>query len=315
MDKYVSGWDDPRLFTINGLRRRGYTAEAINEFCDKVGVSRTANTIEIQLLEACARQNLDGIARRAMVVANPIRVVLTNFDEKKSLTFDAHTNPKDKTTHKVPLTRVIYIDSDDFDADSKSAAARDFFGLTPDQHVRLKYAGILKCQKFSTDANGKVTEIQATIDTADTTSKCKGNLHWVAQPTPGVEPTRIELRLYDRLFNSKDPSSLDDWLADINPKSLQVIKTAYADCGIAGAKDGDKFQFERVGYFSVDKDSKDGALVFNRTVKLKETNEKLHVRGSGGAAGSAAGSAAPAPAASAADGSAALKNKEKQKKK
>ncbi len=136
VDGYVRGWDDPRLFTISGLRRRGYTPEAINEFCDKVGVSRTANTIEIQLLEACARQNLDATARRAMVVVRPIKVVLTNYDEKKVEIVEAMALPKDKNMRKVPFSRVVYIDADDFKPDAKDA--KDFYGLTPEQPVRLK---------------------------------------------------------------------------------------------------------------------------------------------------------------------------------
>lgn len=288
MDKYVRGWDDPRLFTINGLRRRGYTADAINEFCDKVGVSRTANTIEIQLLEACARQNLDGIARRAMVVAHPLRVVLTNYDAKKTESFDAITLPKDKSTHAVTLSRVVYIDQSDFKLDAKAAEAEDFYGFTPNQPVRLKYAHIIRYKSCTRDASGRVTEVQVEVDVNDKTTRCKGNLHWVAEPRPGVEPTKVELRLYDRLFTSKDPGGMDGWLDDINQSSLEVVNGAYADVGVAGAKDMDKFQFERVGYFSCDSDSKDGHLVFNRTVKLKET-EKLKHHDAPAAAGAGAG--------------------------
>lgn len=268
----VSGWDDPRLLTLAGLRRRGYTAEAINFFCEQVGVTRKANVIENDLLEFACRTKLDALSRRAMVVLDPIRVVLTNWPEKEVEQVKAFNFPPDesKGTHNVPLSKIVYIDRSDF----KVEDSKGYYGLAPNKEVHLKYAYNVKCTKFVADADGKVTEIHCTVDKENKT-KCKGKITWVSS-LPGEKPNNVEVRLFDVLFTSKDPSKVgktpDDkrhWIEDINFNSKTVLTASLADASLANAKVGDHFQFERLGFFVVDKDSTSSKLVFNRTVELK----------------------------------------------
>jgi len=271
-EKYVDGWDDPRLFTLNGLRRRGYTPDAINAFCKTIGVSRNANMIPISVLEAAARDDLERRGTRAMVVVDPVRVTLTNLpaDQVEELTAPNHPKDESRGTHKVALSRVLYIDRSDFRADA--ANDKKYYGLAPGKEVHLKYAYNIKCQDFKTDAAGNVTEILATVDTKNET-KCPGKIQWVAEPAPGVTPLTVELRLYNKLFKSENPMKVENWTSDINPDSL-VVKRAFADPSLASVKPGDHFQFERVGFFCCDPDSTDSLKVFNRTVELVQSKER-----------------------------------------
>lgn len=236
-----------------------------------IGISRNENFISLALLEFACRQSLEPLARRAMVVQNPIRVVIQNYPADKAEELAAPNFPKDdsKGTHAVRMTRVVYIDGSDFSAVDQG---KDFFGLTPGKEVHLKYAFNIKAEKVVYEADGKtIKEVLATADFTNQT-KCKGKITWVAEPSAGVKPLEVELRLYENLFLSKDPMQYggDEWLNDLNPNSLTVVK-AYADQSLAGAKAGEYFQFERVAFFMCDKDSTADKLVFNRTVLLKES--------------------------------------------
>jgi len=275
-EKYVSGWDDPRLLTLNGLRRRGYTSQAINSFCKLVGVTRSTNNQPISLLEHCVREALDGDSCRAMVIENPLRIILTNYPEGKVEERDAPNHPLEPTkgTHKVPFSRIVYIDKSDFqETDSK-----DYYGLAPNKDVHLKYAYNIKCTKVERNPDGSISHLLATVD-FKSENKPPGKLTWVAEPRPGQDPLRIELRQYENLFISKEPMkakeqrNLKDWIEDLNPHSLSCIN-ALADPSIAKCKIGDRFQFERMGYYVCDSDSTPGKLVFNRTCKLKSSKAK-----------------------------------------
>lgn len=276
MEKYVNGWDDPRLPTLNGLRRRGYTPEAINDFCNTIGVSRSENMIPMQVLEFSVRNRLEEEARRAMVIQKPLKIVITNYGADKTETLKAPNFPKDesKSFHDIIFSRIVYIDSDDF----KEKDEKDFFGLAPGKEVHLKYAYNITAQKIVKGNDGNIDHIEATIDLTNK-NKPKGKIHWVAEPKPGQKPLTVELRLYDSLFKSANPMALDEWLTDLNPNSLVVVKTALADPSLASVKPGDKFQFERLAFFVCDPDSKPNSLVFNRTVSLKESKTKAIVTG------------------------------------
>lgn len=268
-EKYVRGWDDPRMSTINAFRRKGYTAEAINLFCEKIGVTRAPNTISYSLLEQCCRLDLDPKVHRAMVVLHPLKVVLTNIPEDapdEEITVKNHPFI-DMGTHKVPLSRVVYIERSDF----RVVDEKGYFGLAPGKEGMLKYAYNIKVTDFVQDSKtGEVTEIHATVDRTNAT-KVKGVFHWVAE-SKTQPPLTAEVRLYERLFTVENPNELkDDFLDFINPNSEQVITGAKADVSFKGVKVGDRFQFERQGFFVVDKDTKGDALVFNRTVTLKES--------------------------------------------
>jgi len=266
---YVRGWDDPRMSTIYAFRRKGYTAEAINMFAEKIGVTRAPNMIPFSLLEQCCRLDLDPKVPRAMVVLRPLRVVLTNVTDTEEVTVpNQPPNYKDKGTHKVPLTRVVYIERTDF----RTQDEKGYYGLAPGKQVLLKYAHNITCTDVVYDANNEVVEIKATLDRGSTT-KVKGVLHWVAEGSH-----KVEIRLYDHLFKSENINDLgDNWVQDINPNSLEVIEGAMADVSLNNAAVGDKFQFERQGFFVVDKDSTPEKKVFNRTVTLKESKEKKTV--------------------------------------
>jgi glutaminyl-tRNA synthetase len=275
-EKYVTGWDDPRMLTVNGLRRRGYTPEAINAFCERVGVTRTFNMQDYELLEECCRQDLEVRADRAMVVINPLRVVLTNYPEDRveERTMPRHPDPaQGRGTIPIPFSRVLYIDRNDFRLEDSPT----YFRLAPGKEVRLKNAYNIRCTEALRDVHGNVVELRAEVDLSNT-NKPKGNIHWVAQPAPGVDPLTIEVRVYDRLFKSRLPEGTKEepknFLDDINPDSLHVIHGAFANAHLKDVKLYDRYQFEREGYFVVDKDTTADKLVWNRIVTLKEDKLK-----------------------------------------
>ena len=270
----VAGWDDPRMPTITGLRRAGYTPESIRNFAEKVGVARREIVVDMALLEFCVREHLNKIAPRVMAVLNPVRVVIDNYPEGQTETVEIENNPEDETagTRMVPFSRELYIERDDFMED----APKKFFRMTLGNEVRLKGAYIVKCESVEKDAEGNITTIHCTYD-ADTRSgtgsasnrKVKGTLHWVSAP----DAIEAEVRLYDRLFKDPDPAGHKDvdFKEFLNENSLKVLTGGKLEPSLKEAKEGDRFQFQRLGYFCVDKDSKPGALVFNRTVGLKDT--------------------------------------------
>ena len=270
----VAGWDDPRMPTITGLRRAGYTPESIRNFAEKVGVARREIVVDMALLEFCVREHLNKIAPRVMAVLDPVRVVIDNYPEGQTETVEIENNPEDETagTRMVPFSRELYIERDDFMED----APKKFFRMTFGNEVRLKGAYIVKCESVEKDAEGNITTIHCTYD-ADTRSgtgsasnrKVKGTLHWVSAP----DAIEAEVRLYDRLFKDPDPAGHKDvdFKEFLNENSLKVLTGCKLEPSLKEAKEGDRFQFQRLGYFCVDKDSKPGALVFNRTVGLKDT--------------------------------------------
>ena len=261
----VSGWDDPRMPTISGLRRRGYTPNSIRQFIDKVGVAKRENVIDVSLLEFCVREDLNKTANRVMAVLDPVKVVIMNYPENKEEWLNAENNPEDETagSRKVPFSRDIYIEKEDF----KEEASKKFFRLQLGSEVRLKNAYIIKANTIIKDVDGTITEIQCTYST-DTDKKVKGTLHWVSVP----HAITAEVREYDRLFMDEAPDSYKDkdFMEFVNPNSLR-IKTAYLEPSLAEAKVGERFQFQRLGYFNVDEDSKSGNLVFNKTVGLRDS--------------------------------------------
>ena len=270
----VAGWDDPRMPTITGLRRAGYTPESIRNFAEKVGVARREIVVDMALLEFCVREHLNKIAPRVMAVLDPVRVVIDNYPEGQTETVEIENNPEDETagTRMVPFSRELYIERDDF----MENAPKKFFRMTPGNEVRLKGAYIVKCESVEKDAEGNITTIHCTYD-VDTRSgtgsasnrKVKGTLHWVSAP----DAIEAEVRLYDRLFKDPDPAGHKDidFKEFLNENSLKVLTGCKLEPSLKEAKEGDRFQFQRLGYFCVDKDSKPGALVFNRTVGLKDT--------------------------------------------
>ena len=270
----VAGWDDPRMPTITGLRRAGYTPESIRNFAEKVGVARREIVVDMALLEFCVREHLNKIAPRVMAVLDPVRVVIDNYPEGQTETVEIENNPEDETagTRMVPFSRELYIERDDFMED----APKKFFRMTLGNEVRLKGAYIVKCESVEKDAEGNITTIHCTYD-ADTRSgtgsasnrKVKGTLHRVSAP----DAIEAEVRLYDRLFKDPDPAGHKDvdFKEFLNENSLKVLTGCKLEPSLKEAKEGDRFQFQRLGYFCVDKDSKPGALVFNRTVGLKDT--------------------------------------------
>jgi len=268
-EKHVRGWDDPRMSTINAFRRKGFTPESINMFCEKIGVTRAPNTIPYSLLEQCCRLDLDPKVPRAMVVLNPLKVVLTNIPEDapdENITVKTHPYLESFGTHVVPLSRVIYIEKTDF----RKQDEKGYFGLAPGKEALLKYAYNIKCTEVITGKDGEVVEIHATVDRTNAT-KVKGVFHWVAE-SKTQPPVNLEVRLYDKLFDVENPNELgDDYLSHLNPNSEVVIKGAKGDVSLKGTKQGDKYQFERQGFFVVDKDTTADNVVFNRTVTLKES--------------------------------------------
>lgn len=272
---HVTGWDDPRMPTLSGLRRRGYTPESIREFCDRIGVARRDNLIDVSLLEFCVREHLNKVAERRMVVLDPLKVIITNFPEGQVEICHSENNPEDTNggIREIPFGRELYVERDDF----MEVAPKKYFRLAPGQMVRLKSAYIIKCDDFVKDEAGNVTELHCSyIENSksgnDTSGiNVKGTLHWVSVK----EALPIEIREYDRLFSVEDLSSAEGDFKDyLNPHSLQVI-TGYAEPALKEAAIGAKFQFMRKGYFCLDVDSTDQHLVFNRTVGLKDTWGKV----------------------------------------
>lgn len=261
----VSGWDDPRMPTISGLRRRGYTPNAIRKFIEKVGVAKRENVIDVSLLEFCIREDLNKTANRVMAVLDPLKVVITNYPEDKEEWLEAENNQEDESAgyRKVPFSREIYIEKDDF----KEEAGNNYFRLKLGGEVRLKNAYIIKANSVVKDANGNISEIHCTYD-EDTSKKVKGTLHWVSIK----HAITAEIREYDRLFMHEAPDSdkEKDFMEYLNPNSL-AIKTGYLEPSLKDANKGERFQFQRLGYFNVDDDSTPGKVVFNKTVGLRDS--------------------------------------------
>ena len=271
----VSGWDDPRMPTIAGIRRRGYTPEAVRDFCARIGVAKKENVIDVALLEHTVREDLNRHARRTLAVLRPLKVVIENVPEGRIDQVSAVNNPEDPDagTRTVPFSREIFIERDDF----MEVPAKKFFRLSPGAEVRLRYAYILKCEAVVKDAAGEITEIRGSIDTeslsgATATRRVKGTIHWVS----AAHAVDAEVRLYDRLFESEDPAGGGrDPLSDLNPRSLEVLSHSKVEPALASAPRGARFQFERQGYFCVDPDSTPARPVFNRTVTLKDSWAKI----------------------------------------
>jgi glutaminyl-tRNA synthetase len=267
----VRGWDDPRMPTISGLRRRGYTPESIRAFCDRIGVAKMDSVIEMDVLEQCVREDLNRRAPRAMAVLRPLKVVLTNFPEGKVDELDAVNNPEDPSAgaRKVPFSRELWIEQDDF----MEKPPKGYFRLAPGQEVRLRYGYFIRCQEVVKGPEGQPVEIRCTYDPetrggqAPDGRKVKGTIHWVS----ARHAVEAEVRLYDRLFSVADPSGAPDFRAVLNPKSLEVLKGCRLEPSLASATAGSRYQFERLGYFCVDPDSAPGLLVFNRTVTLRDS--------------------------------------------
>ena len=274
----VAGWDDPRMPTICGLRRRGYTPESIKNFIQKIGYTKYDGIISVSLLEHSIREDLNKTAARVSAVLNPVKLIITNYPENKVEYLETENNPEDPEagTHQIPFTRVLYIERDDF----MENPPKKFFRLAPDQEVRLKSAYIIKCTGIKKDSDGNVEEIYCEYD-PDTRSgmpgsmrKVKGTLHWVSAEYSST----AEVRLYDRLFNVENPAEEKDvdFRELLNPDSLKIVDNCRIEPYLAeNAKPGNRYQFQRTGYFCVDPDSTDGHLVFNRTVSLKDSWEKL----------------------------------------
>ena len=279
-EKHVSGWDDPRMPTLSGMRRRGFTAAAIRTFCERIGVGKSDSVIDMSTLEDCVREDLDQIAPRAMGVLRPLKVTITNYPEGQSEEFTAPKHPKkpEMGSRTIPFGRVIYVDRDDFMEDPP----KKFFRLGPDREVRLRYGYIIRCDEVIKDpVSGEVTELRCSYD-AETgggvlpegRKKVKGIIHWVA----AAHAVSVEVRLYDRLLSVADPASEKDrdYRELLNPESFEVLAEALVEPGLASAEAGETFQFERLGYFCVDgKGSQSDKLAFNRTVTLRDTWAKL----------------------------------------
>jgi glutaminyl-tRNA synthetase len=267
-EKHVSGWDDPRMLTIRGLRRRGYTAEAIQAFCERIGVAKFNSTIDMAWLEDAIRENLNETAPRAMAVLKPLKVVLTNIELGEVIEVEAPNHPQkpEMGARMIPLTREIFIEEDDFMEDAPSK----FFRLKPGGEVRIRCAGIIKCDEVNKDAAGKITELHCTFD-PDHSRKVKGTIHWVS----AASAINVEVRLYDHLFRVENPDEAPDggtFLDNINPNSLDVLTTAQLEPSLLNALPGEHYQFERLGYFFVDPvDSKPNKPVFNRTSTLRDS--------------------------------------------
>jgi len=278
---HVSGWDDPRMPTITGLRRRGYTPESIRNFCARIGVAKKENVIDMAQLEHSIREDLNRRAPRVMTVLNPVKVVITNYPEGQVEEVDVINNPEDVSagTRKVPFSRELFIERDDFREDPP----KKFFRLSPGREVRLRCAYFVTCTEVVKDSAGEIVELRCTYDPATRGGdapdrrKVKATLHWVSAP----HALGVEVRLYDRLFSAEDPEDVPEgqsFTDRLNPDSLTVIPAARAEPSLAAATAGDKFQFERLGYFCVDPDTQPGRLVLNRTVTLRDTWAKIEQR-------------------------------------
>ena len=276
---YVNGWDDPRMPTICGLRRRGYTPESIRDFCNRIGIAKADNIVDIALLEHCLREDLNKRAPRVMAVLRPLRLVIVNYPEDKLEYIDAVNNPEDSSmgTRKLPFSRVLYIEQDDF----REEPPKKFYRLAPGREVRLRYAYFIKCVGVVKDGRtGEVIELRCTYDPATRGGdspdgrKVKSTLHWVSADYA----IKAEVRLYDHLFLKANPDDVEqgkDFKSNLNPNSLEILTCCRVEPGLKDAKPGTKFQFERIGYFCVDTDSSNEMLVFNRTVTLRDTWAKI----------------------------------------
>lgn len=273
---YVSGWDDPRMPTISGLRRRGYTPASIRNFADRIGVAKRDALTDVALLEYSLREDLNKHAPRAMAVLNPLKIVITNYPDDKTEELEAINNPEDISSGKrnIPFSKEIYIEQDDF----QEVPHKKFHRLSPGNEVRLKYAYIIKCEEVIKDEKGEITELHCTYDPetksgGSSIKKVKGTIHWVA----AKHAIKAEARLYDRLFIVEDPSvdPEKDFKEFINPDSLKIVSNCFIEPELAKAKSGDKFQFERLGYFCVDPLSTEKLIVFNRTVPLRDSWTKI----------------------------------------
>jgi glutaminyl-tRNA synthetase len=272
----VSGWDDPRLPTLKGLRRRGYPPEAIREFCERVGITKKQTTIDVGVLENCVREALDGSAPRAMAVLDPVKLVIENYPGGLVEDMPAQNHPKDPSfgERSVPFSRELFIEREDFMEDPP----KKFFRLAPGREVRLRYGYLVTCTGVVKDANGRVIEIRASYDPATRGGNApdgrqvKGTIHWVS----AAHAVDAEVRLYDRLFDIPDPGGADDFRAHLNPESVVRVTDAKLEPALAHAAPEARFQFERIGYFCADRhDHQPGRPVFNRTVTLKDTWAKV----------------------------------------
>ncbi|NLK40564.1 MAG: glutamine--tRNA ligase/YqeY domain fusion protein [Planctomycetes bacterium] len=277
-EKFVRGWDDPRMPTISGLRRRGFSPESIRNFCKVIGVNKFNSTVDYALLEHCVRDDLNRTSPRVMAVLRPLKVVLTNYPEGQVEWTEAVNNPEDPAagTRKVPFSKVLYIEQDDF----METPPKKFFRLAPGREVRLRYAYFIRCEQVIKDAEGNIVELHCTYDPATRGGnapdgrKVKATLHWVA----AEHALDAEVRLYEHLFTKEDPDQTEegqDFSANINPDSLQVLTGCKVEPSLKTTRPLDRWQFERLGYFCTDSDSRDGRLVFNRTVTLKDTWAKI----------------------------------------
>ena len=271
---YVSGWDDPRMPTISGLRRKGYTALSIRNFCDKIGVAKRENLIDLSLLEFCLREDLNLTSKRVMAVLDPVKLIITNYEEGRTEDLQSENGPDESMgSRKIPFSKELWIEREDF----MEEPAKKWFRLAPGALVRLKSAYIVKCDSFEKDNDGNVTSIHCTYYPESKSGQdssgiaVKGTIHWVSAP----HAISAEVRLYDRLFKAENPSSEEgDFKDNINPESLTIIKTAYLEPSLSNTTLEDRFQFIRKGYFCLDKDSSKDNLVFNRTVTLKDAWSK-----------------------------------------
>jgi len=276
---FVSAWDDPRMPTISGLRRRGFTPEAIRNFCERIGVAKRDSVVDIALLEHCLREDLNKRAPRVMAVLNPLRLVIENYPENQAEELEAINNPEDPLmgTRTVPFSRVLYIEKEDFHEDPP----KKFFRLAPGREIRLRYAYFVRCVGVVKDEKtGDITEIRCTYDPetkggdSPDGRKVKATLHWVS----AAHALKAEVRLYDHLFTKEDPNDVQDGLdftSNINPHSLNVLQSCRVEPELANAQPYAYYQFERLGYFAVDPDTSDASLVFNRTVSLRDTWAKI----------------------------------------
>lgn len=270
-EKIVAGWNDPRMPTLSGLRRRGYTPSSVRDFCERIGVAKTNSMVDYALLEHCIREDLNAHAPRMMAVLKPLKVIIDNYPENEAEWFDVENNPEspEMGSRKVPFTRELYIEQEDFMENPPSK----FFRLAPGREVRLKNAYFVKCESVVKDAEGNITELHCTYDpeskggNSPDGRKVKGTLHWVS----AEHALNAEIRLYDHLFTEQDPGAADDLHAIINPNSLEILKDCKVEPNLADTKAGDHYQFLRMGYFCTDLDSTADKLVFNRTVGLKDS--------------------------------------------
>jgi glutaminyl-tRNA synthetase len=274
----VRGWDDPRMPTLSGIRRRGYTPEALRNFCASIGVTKTNGTIELAMLEHFVREDLNKRAQRVMAVLRPLKVVVDNYPEGQVDEMDAVNNPEDPAagSRKVPFSRVLYIEQDDF----REEPPKGYFRLSPGKEVRLRYGYFITARSVVKNDKGEVVEVHCTYDPATRGGnapdgrKVKSTIHWVS----AAHAMDAEVRVYDNLFTKEDPNDVaegQDFTANLNQNSLEIVHGAKLEPSLAGAAVGARYQFERLGYFCVDLDSKPGALVFNRTVALKDTWAKV----------------------------------------